>query len=360
MTISGEKSAREIEAEAAAWAAKLDAMPDRDHPGLNEWVSCSPRHVGALLRAQAALALFEPVSARAGRTDVGTPGERRADGRVPDESAPDEGAPARDARGGGAQAGSGHAPAWKRLTFIGGGMAALVASLVAVLLLDPSGERYVTQTGEVRSVALSDGSSVLIDAGSRIDIAFDAGHRDVRMQAGKVLFRATHDARRPFRVTVAQVVITDIGTAFQVTDDDPVGDVEVLVTEGAVRVDSPAGRISLTAGQRARFPKHAMDGPRPEAVRLAPTDIERMLAWQEGRLELDGETLDSAVAEINRHNRLHLRVGSPALGRESLYGSFHMDDVTGFARAAAASLGAEARVEQDDIVIDPRKNHENR
>ncbi len=340
-------------------------MPDRDHPGLNEWVSCSPRHVGALLRAQAALALFEPVSARAGRTDVGTPGERRpdkrrADGRVPDESAPDERAPARDARGGRAQAGSGHAPAWKRLTFIGGGIAALVASLVAVLLLDPSGERYVTQTGEVRSVALSDGSSVLIDAGSRIDIAFDAGHRDVRMQAGKVLFRATHDARRPFRVTVAQVVITDIGTAFQVTDDDPVGDVEVLVTEGAVRVDSPAGRISLTAGQRARFPKRAMDGPRPEAVRLAPTDIERMLAWQEGRLELDGETLDSAVAEINRHNRLHLRVGSPALGRESLYGSFHMDDVTGFARAAAASLGAEARVEQDDIVIDPRKNHESR
>lgn len=318
-------------------------MPDRDHPGLNEWVSCSPRHVGALLRAQAALALFEPVSARAGRTDVGTPGERRPDGCVPDESAPDEGA-----------------SAWKRLTFIGGGMAALVASLVAVLLLDPSGERYVTQTGEVRSVALSDGSSVLIDAGSRIDIAFDAGHRDVRMQAGKVLFRATHDARRPFRVTVAQVVITDIGTAFQVTDDDPVGDVEVLVTEGAVRVDSPAGRISLTAGQRARFPKRAMDGPRPEAVRLAPTDIERMLAWQEGRLELDGETLDSAVAEINRHNRLHLRVGSPALGRESLYGSFHMDDVTGFARAAAASLGAEARVEQDDIVIDPRKNHESR
>ncbi|GEB38998.1 hypothetical protein GLI01_30330 [Gluconacetobacter liquefaciens] len=345
MTISGEKSAREIEAEAAAWAAKLDAMPDRDHPGLNEWVARNPKHAGALLRAQAALALFAPPAAREARPAEGTPDESGAAGDKPVGDSP---------------AGGQKSSTRRRLTLMGGGVAALVASLVAMLLLHAPGERYETQTGEVRSVALSDGSSVLIDAGSRIDIAFDARHRDVRMQAGKVLFRAMHDVQRPFRVIVAQVVITDIGTAFQVTDDDPQGDVEVLVTEGAVRVDSPAGRVSLTAGQRARFPKRTMDGPRPEAVRLAPMDIERMLAWQEGRLELDGETLDSAVAEINRHNRLRLRVGSPALGRESLYGSFHMDDVAGFARAAATSLGAEARTERDDIVIDRRKNHENR
>jgi transmembrane sensor len=316
LTTSGRKSVEELEAEAAAWATKLDAAPDQAHPGLNEWFAQNPKHAGALLRAQAALALFTPIS------DVEDP-------------------PARGQK----------APAWKRLAIAGSGTAALAASVAAVLLVGAPNERYETQIGEVRSVALSDGSSVSIDAKSRIDIAFDAKHRDVHMQSGKALFRAVHDAQRPFRVIVGDVVVTDIGTTFQVADDDPSGDVDVLVTQGAVRVDSPAGQVDLTAGQRARFSKLAANGPRPKTVRIASVDIERMLAWRDGRLELDGETLDSAVADINRHSRLQLRVGNAELGRESLYGSFRMDDAVGFARAAAVSLGTDARTEPDGIVI---------
>lgn len=320
MTTSDRKSVEELEAEAAAWATKLDAAPDQAHPGLNEWFAQNPEHAGALLRAQAALALFDPVS------------------HVEEQ-------PAR----------GGKAPAWKWLAIAGGGTAALAASVAAVLLIGSPNERYETQIGEVRSVALSDGSSVAIDARSRIDIAFDAKSRDVHMQSGKALFRVAHNAQRPFSVIVDNIVITDIGTTFQVADDDPSGNVEVLVTQGAVRVDSPAGRVDLAAGQRARFSKLAANGPRPATVRVASVDIERMLAWRDGRLELDGETLDSAVADINRHSRLQLRVGGARLGRESLYGSFRMDDAAGFARAAAVSLGTEARTEPDGIVIGPRK-----
>lgn len=304
---------------------KIDAAPDQPPPGLNEWFAQNPKHAGALLRAQATLALFDPAS------------------HIEDPSI-----------------GAGKARPWKRLAIAGGGAAALAASIAAVLLIGSPDERYETQIGEVRSVALSDGSSVAIDARSRIDIAFDAQHRDVHMQSGKALFRAAHNAARPFRVIVDNIVITDIGTTFQVADDDPSGDVEVLVTQGAVRVDSPAGRVDLTAGQRARFSKLAADGPRPKTVRIAPADIERMLAWREGRLELDGETLDSAVAAINRHSRLQLRVGDAGLGRESLYGSFRMDDATGFARAVALSLGTEAHTDPDGIVIGPSKNNPRR
>lgn len=320
MTASSRKSVDALEAEAAAWAARLDAAPDQAHPGLDEWFAQNPRHAGALLRAQAALAVFAPAENGESR-----PVER------------------------------GRTATWKRSAILGGGIATLAASIAAVLLIGSPNEAYETRIGEVRSLALSDGSSVSIDAKSRIDIDFDARTRDVHLRSGKVLFRATHDARRPFRVIVGTVVITDIGTAFQVADTDADGTVEVLVTEGAVRVDSPAGRVDLVAGQRARFPKAASDRVRPEPVRIALADIERTLAWQNGVLELNGETLDSAVAEINRHSRLQLRVGNRALGRESLYGSFRMDDAAGFARAAAASLGTEARSEADGIVIGPQE-----
>ena len=316
MTASSRKSVEALEAEAAAWAARLDSAPDGAHPGLDEWFAQDPKHVGALLRAQATLAIFEPVST------VETP-----------------------------QVESKAAAAWKRPAILGGGIAAVAASVAAILLIGSPNEAYETQIGEVRSLALSDGSSVSIDAKSRIDIDFDGRTRDVHLRSGKVLFRAAHDAQRPFRVIVDNIVITDIGTAFQVTDADADGEVDVLVTEGTVRVDSPAGRVDLIAGQRASFSKTASNRARPVPVRIAISDIERTLAWQNGVLELNGETLDSAVAEINRHSRLQLRVGNRALGRESLYGSFRMDDAAGFARAAAASLGTEAHNEAEDIVI---------
>jgi transmembrane sensor len=321
LTIGGGKSVEELEAQAAAWAIKLDAAPDQSPPGLQEWCAQDPKHAGALLRAQAALALFDPVA-------------DNENGSVEDKRAPTR----------------------KRSALVAGGAAALAASLAAFLLLRSPGEQYETQVGEVRLVALSDGSSVSIDAKSRIEIAYNAKSRDVRVLSGKALFHAVHNAQRPFRVIVNNVVVTDLGTTFQVADDDPSGDVDVLVTQGAVRVDSPAGRVGLTTGQRARFSQLATNAPRPKPARIASIDIDRMLAWREGRLELDGETLDSAVADINRHSRLQLRVGNAELGRESLYGSFRMDDAPGFARAAALSLGTEAHSEPDGIVIGPEKN----
>ena len=329
MTTGGEKSVEELEAEAAAWAVKLDTAPDRAPPGLTEWFARDPKHAGALLRAQAALGLFDPVSDPASDSE-----EPAADGRK--------------------------ASTWTRWAIAGGGMAALAASLAAVVLTRAPNERYETQIGEVRSVALSDGSSVSIDAKSRIEIAYDATSRDVRILSGTALFHAAHDAQRPFRVIVDNVVITDIGTIFQVADDDPSGDVDVLVTQGAVRVAAPAGQVELTTGQRASFSKLAMHGPPPKPVRMASADIERVLAWRDGQLELDGETLDSAVADINRHSRLQLRVASAALGRQSLYGSFRMDDAAGFARAAALSLGTDAHTDPEGVVIGPRKNDRGR
>ena len=317
MTTGGGKSVEELEAEATAWAVKLDAAPDQPLPGLSEWFAEDPKHAGALLRAQATLALFDPVP----------------------------------------HAEKKKAPVWKRWALAGGGTAALVAASVAALLLIRSpNEHYVTQIGELRSVALSDGSSVSIDARSEIEIAYDAKNRDVRMLSGKALFHAAHNAERPFRVIVNDIVITDVGTIFQVSDDDPSGAVDVLVTQGAVRVDSPAGQVGLTTGQHARFPKAVANGTRPKPVRIAPADIDRVLAWRDSRLELDGETLDSAVADINRHSRLQLRVGNAGLGRESLYGSFRMDDAAGFARAAALSLGTEAHTDGGGIVIGSENN----
>lgn len=319
MATSGKRPVEDLEAEAAVWAARLDAAPDGDHPGLDQWFARDPKNAGALLRAQAALALFEP------DTPVAPFAEPAA-----------------------------RPFAWKRRALFGGGAVALAASGAALLLTGASGQSYATHTGEFRSVALRDGSSITIDAQSRVEVDFSGTRRDVHLATGKVLFHAAHDPQRPFRVVVGDVVVTDIGTVFQIEAPDRSRAVDILVTEGMVQVDAPSGRLMLGANERARFATEA-GGQRPRAMRLSQEDVERRLSWRDGRLELNGETLDAAIAEMNRHNALQLRVADPALGRESLYGSFRLDDAAGFANVIATSFRAEMRSDAKGIVIGQQK-----
>jgi transmembrane sensor len=301
------------------WAARLDAEPDSaNDPALAAWLAADPRHAGALLRARATLAMFAP--------------DDRAELAAPEPV---------------------ERPQPRRRLAMLGGLGAMAAVLALAFL--PHGGPYdgmavATGTGEVRRLGLADGSSLAVDAQSHLTVnVARQGRRQVAMAGGRALFRVTHDAAHPFQVVAGGVTITDVGTVFEVTHDEDAGTVDVIVSEGAVRVTTPAGTRLLTAGQRARFAARGAL-PLPRAVDAAT--LARTTGWTEGRLDLDGEALRDAVAEMNRHNALQIALGTPALSGEPLYGAFRLNDPVAFAQAVAASLGGRVRQNADGLVIE--------
>ena len=62
------------------------------------------------------------------------------------------------------------------------------------------------------------------------------------------------------------------------------------------------------------------------------------LVLAEGRLELDGDTLAEAIAQLNRANQVQIVIADPSLAGEELHGAFRMNDPRGFAQAVAISL----------------------
>ncbi|NOW48814.1 transmembrane sensor [Novosphingobium sp. SG751A] len=269
------------------------------------WLDEHPRHSGAFLRAQALLHLATAAAPAAQETPRPL----------------------------------------RRWRLAAGALGLLAASLAAWVAIDPGAQTYTTTQGELRRLALADGSALTLDAASKLRVDLDEDARKVRLSQGRALFRVAHNAARPFRVQAGLVTITDIGTVFSVTTQ---GDtVNVLVSEGEVEVRRGAVVLRLTAGQGVRLGK---DGA-PVRMGLAAPALERALAWTSGRIELDGETLESALGEFNRHNRATIRLAHPALGREKFYGAFRLDDPEGFARAAALGLNAPMRAEDGGWVI---------
>lgn len=231
----------------------------------------------------------------------------------------------------------------RRRAWASWGLAA--AAVVAVgLWLGPATERGApavtagTLPAEPRRLDLPDGSVVELNDRSRVDVAFSAGERRVRLVQGEAYFTVAKEAARPFIVEARGVAVRAIGTAFCVhLQADAVA---VLVAEGKVTVNAapaefaphlpsaaPAAPLFLEGGHRVAIALPAAGAPvaRPTVEPVSATGIAQALAWRSRPLEFVDAPLAQVVAEFNRYNRHQLIIADEALARQRFGGTFLPD-----------------------------------
>lgn len=215
------------------------------------------------------------------------------------------------------------------------------APVPATVVREPTGTRRV----------LEDGTVVELNRDARLTVAFSPAERRVRLERGEAHFTVTQNPTRPFVVTARGMDVRAVGTAFNVRLDASA--VEVLVTEGRVRVDetpaaaptAPVARAPLVplleAGQRAVVSLEAQPAG-PRIAMLTAGEIERVLAWQHRMLEFTAAPLAEIAAEFNRRNRVQLVVLDPELAAVRLSASFRSDNIEAFVRLVEVAFGAQS------------------
>ncbi len=243
----------------------------------------------------------------------------------------------------------------------------------------PASERAVVVRHAAEELTLPDGSTVALKPGSRVESAFTREERRVRLVAGDAHFAVAKDPTRPFIVEVGQVAVRAVGTAFTVSAS--AATVEVVVTEGRVRVDDTGGRNlleatasppaptteataasahslgeSLLAAGRSVVIPVAAGTPSPAASTVAtPEALERATAWKTAWLEFSEMPLAEVVREFNRHSRSAtqriLKVTNAATGRVLVSGTFRADGTEAFVRLLKSSFGLDATARSDGSVV---------
>lgn len=306
-----------VEQAALTWALRhpLDAAGEVE---LEAWLALDRRHAGALLRAQAGLSVIER-----GLTD--------------DQPAAAVAGPAPTRR-------------WL-LAGAGGAIAATIAGVVGWPML--MGERVATARGEIRRLPLADGSVATIDTSSELRVVMARDSRRVTLRKGQAWFEVAKDRQRPFLVDAEIAQVRAVGTAFSVRRTDE--GVQVAVTEGKVATwasDASGTMTILEAGQFATFRRGA---PAP-VTGTAPAAIERSLAWRDGEIALENETVSSATAQFNRYNRQQLIVVDHDLADERLVGLFQIDKPEVFAATLASSLDVAVTTTPGEIRLARKKS----
>lgn len=215
--------------------------------------------------------------------------------------------------------------------------AGLVAAAVAVFALWPSAAPtpllITTEPGETQIIAVSDDITMTLNGGSEVTIIEEETR--VQIARGEVAFAIDSDEPSPLRVEVADLVLTDYGTVFNVVLSD--ASVSVAVAEGIVGINPDAESIAVNAGEKVTQNLGGGDLVRSEV------DPETVGTWSEGRLEFDNTPAPEAIAMLERSidARVNLAV---ALKDETLTGTLVLSEndgetVTQFAQF----LGARAR-----------------
>jgi transmembrane sensor len=312
------KTRSTIVAEASAWFIEFRAGDVTGDARVQfiEWLRRSPEHIQAYLEVSGAWAEL-PASDPTRKIDIDAM-IARARGEADVIELPSNGGP------------RAHPPAppaprpWHgpRRALIATAAVGLFALVTVRYWTSVVSDSYATGIGEQRTIQLADGSTVELNAKSKIQVHLTEHQRDVMLLDGQALFRVAKDKQRPFVVHVGDEQVRAVGTEFDVYKK-PVATV-VTVLEGRVEASDQsaadgAAPVLLSAGEQLTVMPHT-------TIKATPTDPAVATAWVQKRLMFEETPLSDVAEEFNRYNRRPLAIDDRDLRKVKISGVYSSTD----------------------------------
>ncbi len=234
---------------------------------------------------------------------------------------------------------------WRRKG-IGFGLAAAALAACLALIWAPGvllsiQADHVTADGQMRSIALPDGSQVHLAPGSALRVDFAPEQRRVELLAGQAFFEVVPNSSTPFAVLSDHVQTTVLGTAFDV-QHGPHG-INVAVNRGLVQVamrpnaaTAPFAPQRLAAGEGVYVGEDGIS----QNWKTAPTLI---AAWRQGQLVAKDLPVADAVERLRHYFKGWIVLADDELARQPLTGVYTLSDPLTALRAIAGAQGAEVK-----------------
>jgi transmembrane sensor len=231
--------------------------------------------------------------------------------------------------------------------------AAAAAALVLVVIasLYWRDNVFTTAVGQQRARVLQDGTRVVLNTDTRIEVNYDEHARRVRLVRGEARFDVSKHPTWPFLVSVGDQEIRALGTSFIVRQDND-QDLSVTLVDGRISVAPVPGNGEapqqapqvLVPGQRLVISRHhapAVDRP----------ELSRVTAWERGRVEFEETSLKDATTEMNRYTTTRVIVPDAEVAQLRIGGVFRAGDSDEFVKIVTAAFGLRAERNGGDIVL---------
>jgi transmembrane sensor len=207
----------------------------------------------------------------------------------------------------------------RSLVFVGGTGALTWAASDGLPWRDWTAD-YRTAAGEQRKLVLADGTHLMMNTGTALDVRFTASERRVLLRSGEIYVATAHEASavyRAFIVETAQGSVQALGTRFTVRQDDASSYVAVQESAVVVRPARSTQAQRVEAGQSVSFFADHVNA-------LSPADA-NSASWTRGLLVVEQMRLDAFARELSRYRPGFVHT-DPAVAALRVSGVFPLAD----------------------------------
>ncbi len=169
--------------------------------------------------------------------------------------------------------------------------------------------KLTTPYGGEYKVTLADGSRVWLNAGStlRYPAVFNGNDRKVEI-TGEGYFEVAEDKTKPFLVLARGTEVKVTGTKFNVKAYDSESQVTTTLVNGSVAVQKGNTLKNIKQNQQA-----IVSGDSIRIKNKSKEEVDQVLAWKKGLINLDGESAQSILQQIQRwyNVKAQIKTGTP-------------------------------------------------
>jgi len=227
---------------------------------------------------------------------------------------------------------------------------------------------YVTQPAEKRSITLPDGSTVKLNADSKLfmEPSFGENDRKVRLE-GEAFFEVAHDPAKPFRVETPQMEIKVLGTVFNVKAYKGDDLAEASLVSGSIELSLKNEHKTITLHPNEKYVLHAIppvttarvaaSSPTKKTAKegILPVMIDKIdasiieVSWTKDKLAFVDEPFGEVLKRLERWYGIRIVLEDPSLADNLYTGSFRKESVEDVLSALQFSKPFQYR-RQDQII----------
>ncbi|MFV1849302.1 MAG: FecR family protein [Thalassospira sp.] len=201
---------------------------------------------------------------------------------------------------------------------------------------------HSTARGELNSLMLADGSTVMLDSASAIDVDFTDTAREVTLLSGRASFDVAPagDGVPPFVVRVGNSTTRALGTKFDIAIHEDGGPQSVTVTsiEHQIKLtpdlDDAKTSFILSPGEQVSF-----GGPTAD-IAIQHVNLATSTSWQQGYLIFDHAKLSDVTRTLNRYAKGPILIANNTLADREVSGMFRIDRINQAVDVIVSGIGA--------------------
>jgi|APLak6261703504_1056268.scaffolds.fasta_scaffold00194_11 transmembrane sensor len=188
-----------------------------------------------------------------------------------------------------------------------------------------------TPIGEQRNITLDDGSILMLNTNTALDVEYSDHQRLLKLHQGEVFITVAKDKSRPLIIATQHGTARALGTKFNVRliEDST----QVAVVESTVETCNTPSLLSMPllnsskktcttvqAGQGARYTSGQMEI-------VSNIDTETIAGWSTGTLAIDNQPLPMVLTELQRYSVAQINFNESTLANMRVSGVLPLNNI---------------------------------